>query len=85
MFKKISPEEFDQLRIKGWGRSSPVHNAVSGLRVGEAVVILKSQWKRRKAPSSLCRAIEKKWASFKVKYKCVTLADDSGWAIKRIA
>lgn len=85
MFKKLNAEEFDQLKIKGWGRSSPTYNAIFGLRVGEAVVILKSQWRRNKSPSSACRAIEKKWVSHKVKYKCVALADDSGWAIKRVA
>ena len=85
MFTKLTSEEFDQLRIKGWGRSSPTYNAIFGLRVGEAVVILKTQWRSNKPPSRACRAIEKKWASYKLKYKCVALADDSGWAIKRLA
>lgn len=84
MFKKITAEEFDQLKIKGWGRSSPTYNAIIGLKVDEAVIILKSQWRRNKAPSSACRAIEKKWKHLNLKYKCVTLADDSGWAIKRL-
>ena len=87
MFKKITGEEFDQLRIKGWGRSSPTYNAIIGLKVGEAVIILKTQWRRNKSPSSACRAIEKRWGKLKfvLKYKCVALADNSGWAIKRIA
>lgn len=84
MFKKLSSEEFDQLPIKGWGRSSPTYNAILSLRPGEALVILKSQWRRNKSPSSTCRAIEKKFESMKLKYKCVALADDSGWAIKRL-
>ena len=85
MFKKITSEEFDQLQIKGWGRSSPTYNIIIGLKVDEAVVILKSQWRRKKPPSSACRSIEKKWASHKLKYKCVALADNSGWAIKRLS
>lgn len=84
MFKKLTSEEFDQLPIKGWGRSSPVYNAIISLRKDEAVVILKTQWRRNKAPSSICRTIEKKFAKMEVKYNCVTLADDSGWAIKRL-
>ncbi|MCG3167474.1 MAG: hypothetical protein POELPBGB_03266 [Bacteroidia bacterium] len=85
MFQKLTAEEFDQLRIKGWGRSSPTYHAIIGLHLGEAIMIPKSGWKRNKPPSSICRSIEKKFASMKVKYKCVALADDSGWAIKRIA
>ena len=85
MFKKLTSEEFEQLKIKGWGRSSPTYNAILGLKVGEAIMILKTQWRRNKPPSSTCRAIEKKWPDLKLKYKCVALADDSGWAIKRLA
>jgi len=87
MFKKLTSEEFEQLKIKGWGRSSPTYNAIIGLKVGEAVVILKTQWRRNKSPSSACRAIEKKWKKRNVvlKYKCVALADNTGWAIKREA
>lgn len=85
MFKKLTPEEFDQLPIKGWGRSSPVYHAIISLRKEEAIMVLKSQWKRNKPPSSICRSIEKKFADMKVKYKCVALADNTGWAIKRIA
>lgn len=85
MFQKLTAEEFDQLPIKGWGRSSPVYNAIISLKVNEGVVILKSQWKRNKPPSGICRSIEKKFAGMKIKYKSVALADNSGWAIKRIA
>jgi hypothetical protein len=85
MFKKLTAEEFDQLSVKGWGRSSPTYHAIIGLKKDEAVIIPKAGWKRNKPPSSICRSIEKKFASMKVKYKCVALADDSGWAIKRIA
>jgi hypothetical protein len=85
MFKKITSEEFDELPIKGWGRSSPVYHAIIALRPNEAIIILKTQWRRNKPPSSICRAIEKKFASMKIKYTCKTLADNSGWGIKRIA
>jgi hypothetical protein len=84
-FKKITSEEFDQLPVKGWGRSSPVYHAIIGLRTGDAIIVLKTQWKRNKSPSSICRAIEKKFAGMKVRYKCVALADNTGWGIKRLA
>lgn len=85
MFKKITSEEFDQLPIKRAGRSSPVYDAIISLRTGEAIEIPKAGWKRNKPPSAICRSIEKKFADMKVKYKCVALADNSGWAIKRLA
>ena len=85
MFKKLTSNEFDELKIKGWGRGSPVYNAIISLQIDEAIVVLKSQWKRNKPPSSTCRSIEKKWKSKNVKYKCVALADGSGWAVKRVA
>lgn len=59
MFKKLTPEEFEQLAVKGWGRSSPTYHAILGLKKEEAVVIPKAGWKRNKSPSSICRAIEK--------------------------
>ena len=85
MLKKITSEEFDQLRVKGWGRSSPVYNAIMGLKVGEALMIPKAGWNSNKTPSTKCRAIEKKFKSRKLKYKCVALADNTGWAVKRLA
>lgn len=85
IFQKLTPEEFEQLKVKGWGRSSPVYNAILSLKVTESILVKKTEWRRNKAPSSICRAIEKKWPAKKLKYKCVTLADGSGWGIKRIA
>lgn len=84
MIKKITGEEFDQLPFKGWGRSSPAYHAIIGLKVNEAVIITKADWKRNKPPSGICRAIEMKYKHKAVKYTCKRLADDSGWAIKRL-
>jgi len=85
MITKITAEEFDQLKIKGWGRASLVFGAIISLKVNEAIVVPRSMWRRNKPPSSICRLLEKRWAEHKVKYKCVTLADNSGWAIKRLS
>jgi len=85
MVEKITGEEFDKLRKKGWGRSSIVYNALMNLRTGEGVKILKSEWRSRsKTPSAKCRYLEKKWKEHKVKYVCVELEDGSGWAVKRL-
>jgi len=84
-FQKLTSEEFDNLKIKGWGRSSPVYGAILSLQVGEAIIVPRNQWRRNKPPSSVCRAIEKKFKDRKLRFKCVTLADDSGWGIKRLS
>ena len=86
MIEKITPEEFDQLKIKIRGRSSPAYNAIFNLRAGEAIKIKKEDWRSSsKTPSAKCRLLEKKYAAQKLKYVCVALADDSGWAVKRLS
>lgn len=87
MVEKITAEEFDNLRTRGWGRSSVFFNALKNLRLGEAMKISKTEWRSRsKTPSAKCRYLEKRFKKFghKVKYVCVELEDRSGWAIKRL-
>jgi hypothetical protein len=79
--KKLSAEEYEQLPIKGKGRSSHVFNSIINLKAGEAVLLEKKDWKRKAAPGTLIRYIEKK---HNMKFSCGALNDNSGWAIKRI-
>jgi hypothetical protein len=79
--KKLSTEEYEQLPIKGKGRSSHVFNSIINLKAGEAVLIEKKDWKRKAAPGTLIRYIEKKHQR---KFSCGALNDNSGWAVKRI-
>jgi hypothetical protein len=79
--RKLSAEEYEQLPIKGKGRSSLVFNSIINLRAGEAVLIEKKDWKRKAAPGTLVRYIEKK---HNMKLSCGALNDGSGWAVKRI-
>jgi hypothetical protein len=79
--KKLSIEEYEQLPIKGKGRSSHVFNSIINLKAGEALLIEKKDWKRKAAPGTLIRYIEKK---HNMKFSCGALNDNSGWAVKRI-
>lgn len=79
--KKLSAEEYELLPIKGKGRSSHVFNSIINLKAGEAVLLEKKDWKRKAAPGTLIRYIEKK---HNMKFSCGALNDNSGWAIKRI-
>lgn len=79
--KKLSPAEYEQLPIRGKGRSSHVFNSLINLKVGEALLIEKSDWKRKAGPGTLIRYIEKK---HRMRFSCGALNDGSGWAVKRI-
>jgi hypothetical protein len=79
--KKLSIEEYEQLPLKGKGRSSQVFNSLINLKMGEALLIEKKDWKRKAAPGTLLRYLEKK---HNMKFHCGALDDNSGWAVKRI-
>jgi hypothetical protein len=53
--RKLSPEEFAQLPIKGKGRSSVVFNSLINLKEGEGLLIEQKDWNRKAAPSALYR------------------------------
>lgn len=80
--RKLSADEFDQLSIKGKGRSSHLFNSILNLKVGEALLIEKKDWNRKAGPSTLVRYIEK---NHNIKLACATISGGEGaWAIKRI-
>ena len=79
--KKLSDSEFENLAIRGKGRSSQVFNSIINLRPGEAMLIEKKDWKRKAAPGTLVRYIEK---NHNMRFVCGALNDGSGWAVKRV-
>lgn len=79
--KKLNEEEFQNLPLKGRGRSSHVFNSIVNLKVGEAILIEKKDWSRKAGPSTLVRYIEK---NHNMRFKCAALAEGNGWAVKRI-
>jgi hypothetical protein len=79
--KKLTSDEFEQLPIRGKGRSSHVFNSIVNLKVGEAILIEQKDWKRKASPSTLVRYIEKK---YQMKFTCGSITGGTGWAVKRI-
>ncbi len=79
--RKLSPEEFAQLPIKGKGRSSAIFNSLINLKEGEGLLIEQKDWNRKAAPSSLIRYIEKK---YNMSFTFGTLANGAGWAVQRV-
>ena len=81
MIKRISAEEFDRMPLHGQGRSSAAYNAILSLKVGEAIIIEKKDWKPKYPPTHLVNKIERK---FGMKFIRGALPDRSGWGIKRV-
>jgi hypothetical protein len=79
--KKISSDEFEQLPIKGKGRSGHVFTSLINLKPGEALLIEKKDWTRKAGPSTLVRYIEKK---HNMKFHFGALNGNEGWAVRRI-
>ena len=80
--KKLSADEFDQLPLKGKGRSSHLFNSIINLKVGEGLLIEEKDWNRKAGPSTLVRYIEK---NHKMKLACAAISGKQGaWAIKRM-
>ena len=80
--KKLTDEEFQQLvmRSRGRGRQSEGYSAIFNLLVGESLLITKAEWKNRTSPLTSAMRLQKR---FGVLYDKYTLADGSGWVIKR--
>ncbi|CAN5354555.1 hypothetical protein BH10BAC1_BH10BAC1_00510 [soil metagenome] len=79
--KKLTSAEYEQLPIRGKGRSSLVFNSIVNLQIGEALLIEKNDWKRKASPSTLVRYIEK---NHDMRFTCGSLAGGNGWAVRRI-
>ncbi len=79
--KKLTSDEYDQLPIRGKGRSSNVFNSIVNLQIGEALLIEQKDWKRKASPSTLVRYIEK---NHDMRFTCGSLAGGGGWAVRRI-
>lgn len=79
--KKISEEEFGQLKLRGFGNSSPFYKAIIALKPGEALLISRKEYTLARGPGLVCRRIMKRFPQ--VKYNWGVMADGSGWAVKR--
>ncbi|HLG36468.1 MAG TPA: hypothetical protein VI757_16440 [Bacteroidia bacterium] len=80
--RKIPKEEFDGMAFHGRGRSSAVFNAILSLKVdGDGLVIEKSKWRPKYAPTQIVKRIERKYG---FRYVGGALPDRSGWGFRRV-
>ena len=79
--KKLTEDEFNQLPLRGTGRSSKFYKTIIGLKKGEALFISRQEYTLYHGPGLICRRIMKRFPY--VKYVYGPVADGSGWAVKR--
>ena len=82
--KKITQEEFEKMEFKVRRKSekTPFRKAIEELEVGEFLKIEKDEWVRKSPISSVMQILNH---TLKRKFSARTLADDSGWVVKRVA
>jgi hypothetical protein len=78
----ISDEEFENTPFRGKGTASIAYTRIINMRIGQNLLIPKTEWKRKDTPGRICRYIEKKHP--KVKYGVFDMADKTGWVVKRM-
>ena len=78
----LKGEEAEKLVIVGGGRISRIGAMVSALEVGEALEILKTDWKGKNPPYNAVNRIAKKTGK---KFKKGRLLGGLGWGVRRIA
>jgi len=78
----LSKEEANAMLLLTSGREIAVSSRLKSLQPGEALVVKRSEWKTKYAPSKIARRIEKQdgW-----KFRTGRLADNSGWMLQRLA
>lgn len=85
--KIIDSEEFNKMKFNMKGkRANSLNKAVLDsldlLEVGQALVILPSDWKTKSQPSVLIPSVYRKLRGAK-KFATRTLLDDKGWVVLR--
>ena len=81
--KIITQEEFENLPIKGRGRSSHVYNKILNMKPGELLTIDKADWKKRYSVSRISSYIGKRQGR---KYEARAVSDkEVGWVVRRIS
>lgn len=79
--RKLTPEEYSQLPLVGRGRTSPFYRAVAQLKVGEILLLEKSDWKKKYHPGAVVRNLEKRTGR---EHEVLTVVTGEGWTVKRL-
>ena len=80
--KKITSADYDGLKLHGRGSSSPLYVALVNLKVGEGLIIYKTEWHVKYPPTAIFNRIERKLG---YRLERGALPDRTGWAVKRVS
>jgi hypothetical protein len=79
--KKLTPEEYASMNLRGRGRQSEFSKAVSQLEVGEILFLPTEEWKNKYHPGNSVYTIAKR---YKRKFEVLREASGKGWTVKRL-
>ncbi|MCB0754355.1 MAG: hypothetical protein H6602_12595 [Flavobacteriales bacterium] len=79
--RKLTPEEYAQMNLRGRGRRSAFAAAVLRLEVDEVLYLPKEEWKKTYHPSQTIYTIKKRYNR---KFELLTEVNDKGWTVRRL-
>lgn len=79
--KKLTEEEYNNLKMRGAGNRSRIFHMLFHMKVGEALLIEPEDWRHKGSPSRISRYIGKAYGR---EYRVNALLDGKGWAVKRV-
>ena len=80
--KKITSEEYNQLKLHGLGSSGPYYNMFMKMEPGDSIILYRSEWYKKYPPTTILNRIERK---YNMKFDRGALPDRTGWAIRRVS
>ena len=79
--KKLTPEEYASMNLRGRGRQSAFSRAVMQLEIGEVLYLTKAEWGKKYHPSKSVYPISKRYSR---KFELLTEVNNKGWTVKRL-
>ncbi|MBI1289398.1 MAG: hypothetical protein GC178_17665 [Flavobacteriales bacterium] len=79
--RKLTPEEYSGMNLRGRGRQSAFARAVMQLEVDEVLFLPKEEWKKRYHPSKTLYTIRKRYNRT---FELLTEVNGKGWTVKRL-
>jgi len=79
--RKLTPEEYASMNLRGRGRQSAFSRAIMQLEVGEVLYLPKEEWNKKYHPSKSVYTIATR---YKRKFELLTEVNNKGWTVKRI-
>jgi len=80
--ENLSEKDANAMLLLTNSREISVSGRLKSLKVGEGLVVKRSEWKAKYVPSKIARRLEKQYGW---KFRTGRLTDNSGWLLQRMA